>query len=183
MGGWKNRALLERQHCLIPLQGFKGALYVCAANGIFNNPWERRHTHRKNTLMRVHWGWHFLSAPLFPPPGSPWHQRQQDSLPAGRNEKSSWRKEEQGSEEERGDQEEKGRRLMLRRAPWHNSPLAHPTLPLCVDRIWNYSAWLHWYRLELGMVKNLIYLFSLKDQIKIFLGTGQNNSTRIVILL
>lgn len=38
VGGWKNRALSERQHCLIPLQGFKGALDVCTANGIFNNP-------------------------------------------------------------------------------------------------------------------------------------------------
>lgn len=42
VGGWENRALSERQHCLIPLQGFKGAVSVCAciymANGIFNNP-------------------------------------------------------------------------------------------------------------------------------------------------
>lgn len=146
VGGWKNRALLQRQHCLIPLQGFKGALCVCTANRIFNNPWERRHTHTQKTqnitLMRVHRAWHFLSAPLFPPPGSPWHQREQDSLPAGGNERSSWRKEEQGSGEERGGQEEKGRRLMLRLAPWHNSPLAHPTLPLRVDRIGNFSAWL-----------------------------------------
>lgn len=40
VGGWENRALSERQHCLIPLQGFKGALCVrareCMANGIFN---------------------------------------------------------------------------------------------------------------------------------------------------
>lgn len=45
------------------------------------------HTHKENTHKHahshVHWGWHFLSAPLFPRPGSPWHQRQQHSLPAG----------------------------------------------------------------------------------------------------
>lgn len=43
------------------------------------------HTHtqkKKHTHTRVHQGWHFLSAPLFLRPGSPWHQRQQDSLPA-----------------------------------------------------------------------------------------------------
>lgn len=28
----------ERQHCLIPLQGFKRAVCVYTANGIFNNP-------------------------------------------------------------------------------------------------------------------------------------------------
>lgn len=96
---------------------------VCTANGIFNNPWEGTHTHTENTYKhartRVHQGWHFLSAPLFPPPGSPSHQRQQDSLPARGNERSSWR------EEEGGDQEEKRRRLMLRRAAWHNPPPPH----------------------------------------------------------
>ncbi len=44
VGGWENRALFEQRHCLIPLQGFKGApcmcvcMCVCMANKIFNNP-------------------------------------------------------------------------------------------------------------------------------------------------
>lgn len=29
VGGRENRALLERQRCLIPLQGFKGAVCMC----------------------------------------------------------------------------------------------------------------------------------------------------------
>lgn len=76
----------------------------CTANGIFNNPWERIHTHTENTQKHartcVHRGWHFLSAPLFPLPGSPSHHRQQDSLPARGNERSSWREEDQGRREE-----------------------------------------------------------------------------------
>jgi len=120
VGGWQNRALSQRQHCLIPLQGFKGAVCVCMANGIFNNPWEGIHTYshtlKKNAQTHARpraRGWHFLSVPLFPRPGSPWHQRQQDSLPAGGNKRSSWREEEQGPGEEEEDQEEIGRRLML----------------------------------------------------------------------
>lgn len=72
------------------------------SNGIFNNPWEGRHPHtgaentRKHARTRVRWAWHFLSAPLFPPPSSPSHQRQQDSLPAWGNERSSWREEDWG---------------------------------------------------------------------------------------
>lgn len=132
MGGWENRALSERQHCLIPLQGFIGALCVrareCMANGIFNNPWEEihtrshNHTQEKHRNVRVHWGWHFVSAPLFPPPGSPWHQRQQDSLSAGGNERSSWRKEEQETRGGGGRRSGgKGRRRMPRRAPLHDA--------------------------------------------------------------
>lgn len=135
---------------------------------------EKEYTHTR-THMRVHRGWHFLSAPLFPPPGSPWHQRQQDSLPAGGNERSSWR------EEARGDQEEKGRRLMLRRAPWHNSP-PHPTNPIsppCVDGIWIHSAWLHLQCPQLGMMSNMICFILSYWPIFLFLRTGQIYSLKI----
>lgn len=124
---------------------------------------EKGNTHtrtqkRKRTHTPMHQGWHFLSAPLFLRPGSPWHQRQQDSLPAcggeGGNERSSWREEKWGPGEEEEDQEEIGLTLRLIQVPLFSHP---PTSQLCVDR--NLSAWLHWY-CQLGTMTKINSLVS-----------------------
>lgn len=118
----------------------RGWVSVGRGTGIFNNPWEGytlTENTRKDARQRVHRGWHFLSAPLFLLPGSPWHQRQQDSLPARGNERSSWRGEERGPGEEGGDQEEK-RKKADAEAGTLTQPPYPPNRPLSTTtRGWN----------------------------------------------
>lgn len=146
---------------------------VCTVNGIFNNPWEGIHTHTENTQKRartrVHQGWHFPSAPLFPPPGSPSHQRQQDSLPARGNEGSSWT-------------EDPGRREEIRRKKeegwcWGRQPDTTPHPHITTVCGWNLnSLGLTPLKLQkLGMMANMICLFFPIDQLL----TGQIYSLRI----
>ena len=131
---------------------------ACTSKGIFNNPWEGRHAHtytenrQKHARTRVRWLWHFLSAPLSPPPSSPSHQRQQDSLPAWGNERSLWREEDWGGGRRSGGKRKKAD------AEAGSLTQPPPPEPQCVDRIWILSASLHKPHPKL----RIMYLFSLE---------------------
>lgn len=122
VGGRENRATLLNSSAGVQ----RGS--ACTSSEIFNNPWEGRHTHtytesrRKHARTRVHWLWHFLSAPLFPSPSSPSHQKQQDSLPAWGNERSWWREEDWGGGRRSG-----GKR---KKADAEAGSLTQPPLPI-----------------------------------------------------